>query len=235
MRQRSYTSNNRSAGLNRACVRLLVYRLCTALLLLSVVMNAEGSGKMDRPSGWYSAGTNLTATANPDDYEQFDYWTGHTNGTAISGNQISFNVSGPRSLTAVMKDAVTGTNAVPYRWLAGVNPDWTNELEAVASEDFDGDGYTTGQEYWSGTDPTDPDSVLKISGIEIVTNQVRLTWAHARVDKGKIPPICIEWRASMSTGSWMKAGAKLPADGTNTWDDFVQPMGYYRLSVTNMP
>jgi hypothetical protein len=207
--------------------------VCAALLLaLSGSAFAAGTGTVDRSSGWFQAGTNLTVTATPGAYSIFDRWAGETNGTAITGAQISFSVTSPRSITAVFKDRLTLTNAVPYWWLAGVGI--TTNYESAVAADSDGDGFTTAQEYWAGTDPTNSASYLQISGMQINSTNYRLIWAHSHVDAG-LPDIAIQSRASLSTGSWSTIGAHPPADGINFVDVPGQLSAFYRLCVTNMP
>jgi hypothetical protein len=60
-----------------------------------------GTGTLSRTSGWVPAGTNLTVTATPDAQSStFKNWTGDLTGTTVDGSNISFMVTGPRSLTA---------------------------------------------------------------------------------------------------------------------------------------
>ncbi len=61
----------------------------------------KGSGTLTKEKGWYPAGSSLSVTANPDtDSSTFKGWSGETNETTIVDNEISFTVTGPRSLTA---------------------------------------------------------------------------------------------------------------------------------------
>ncbi|MEI6514500.1 MAG: hypothetical protein WCO77_00860, partial [bacterium] len=53
----------------------------------------------------------------------------------------------------------------PSWWLAQANPAWTNNLNAAATNDQDGDGLQTWEEYIAGTNPTNPASVF---GLQIV-------------------------------------------------------------------
>ena len=99
------------------------------------------TGSLDQSSAWRLDGSNLTATATPDIYSQFDYWSGDTNGAAITANQITFSVNGPRSIQAVFREGITGNGSVPFAWLAAQNPAWTNDYEAAVTNDPDTDGF----------------------------------------------------------------------------------------------
>jgi hypothetical protein len=130
--------------------------------------------------------------------------------------------------------AVTTNHSVPHSWLASQNASWTNDYEIAATNDPDSDGFTTAEEYWSGTDPQDGSSYLRIEDVESLSGNVNLIWLHSKADAG-LPPIIIQWRASMLTGAWTYAGQNTPSDGTNTWDALMLQGGFYRLAVTNMP
>lgn len=207
--------------------------MCAGVLFV-VMVGMLPAGSLDTASGWFPSGTNLTVNATGDLYSQFDRWQGDTNGAVASGNQISFTVAGPRNITAAFKPRVTNTNAVPYEWLANQNSAWTNDFEAAAAGDTDSDGYTTAEEYWSGTDPQDSNSFLHIDAIQITSTNVSLIWMHAKVDTN-IPPICVQTRSTMATGGWVYAGEKVPVNGTNMWSASMEPSGFYRLCVTNPP
>lgn len=128
----------------------------------------------------------------------------------------------------------TATHEVPYSWLAGINPAWSNNYEAAALDDPDGDGYPTWQEHWCGTDPVNSNSFLKIDAITFAGTNMVLEWQHARVDTG-IPAIIIEASTNLSSGSWTNAGQKIAVNGINTWLDGARQQTFYRLAVTNLP
>jgi len=134
-------------------------RIMTVLEMLVVLCAgvsfsyATGSGTLDHGSNWYPSGTNLTVSAMPETYSKLDRWEGDTEGDIYS-ETINCTVDGSKTLTAVFVDQVTATNAIPHRWLAEVNPDWTNDFESAATNDWDHDGFTTAEEYLAGTSPT---------------------------------------------------------------------------------
>jgi hypothetical protein len=129
----------------------------------------------------------------------------------------------------------TVNHSIPYAWLEAQDPNWGNDYESAATDDPDGDGYTTAEEYWSGTDPLDSSSVLRIMQSEIVGSNVRLTWEHAKVDPA-IPPIRIQRRNSLTTGDWEYVDEKSPADGTNSWGEaLLFPRAFYRLVRPDIP
>ena len=204
------------------------------VLLASVRVLSGATGTVDRTTGWYPAGTNLVAVAEPEIYSKFDSWGGDTNGAAITNEQITFSVTNTMIITAFFSEKVTSSSAVPYRWLAHQNPAWTNDFEGWVTNDVDKDGFTTGEEYWSGSDPIDVNSFLHITEIQVSSTNVRLVWMHSQLDTN-IPAVFVKSRASMSTGGWAYAEANTPAEGTNTWDTAIQQRGFYGLSVTNMP
>ena len=287
--------------------------IAAALIVFAGSVFAAGTGTVDRVSGWYAAGTNLTATATAGADSSFTGWQGNTNGCTINSNQLSFTVTGPRSITAqftstlmsivtvvspvkgsitpggtiqvpdggttnfvitpdnhylvsalytngtavtvadpagfsyiwsnvkgsntlqaVFSRKKTATGSVPTEWLAAAVPRSTNDYEAAVTNDADGDGFTTAEEYWAGTDPTNSASLLSISQIQMSGTNGLLVWSHARVDAG-IPPISIQRRASLVTGSWTNVATYTPTNGINTWASPLPSNGFFRLCVTNMP
>jgi hypothetical protein len=130
--------------------------------------------------------------------------------------------------------AVTVNHAVPHAWLSSINPSWSTNYEAAVMSDPDGDGFTTWQEYWSGTDPLDNSSCLKIDSIEMNGADLVIKWRHTRVDAG-IPPITIQARSNLVSGSWVGIGTRTPINGINTWSAGSSVQGFYRLAVTNAP
>jgi len=199
----------------------------------SVAGVSGGTGTTDGVTGWYPSGTNMTVTAMPLGYSVFGYWSGQTNNTAIATNEISFDVDGARGITAVFGPRLTITNAVPYNWL--VDAGITSNFEQVVGNDPDGDGFTTGQEYWSGTNPDDPNSYLGIDSVSFIGTNVWLTWRHWHVDSNSIPPVSIQTRVNLTTGNWQTIDSSTPVEGTNTWNRGIPSQRFFRLIVPDIP
>jgi hypothetical protein len=135
-------------------------------------------------------------------------------------------------LTSGTAPSVTVSHAVPYAWLG--NWSWTNSYESVVTSDVDGDGFMTWQEYWSGTNPQDSNSFLKIDSIGFSGTNLIFSWRHAFADTG-IPPITIQARSNLVSGSWVGIGSHVPTNGVNIWSAGSSVQGFYRLAVTNAP
>lgn len=205
-----------------------------ALLFAFAVSLDAGTGTVDKATGWYPAGSNITATATPALYSIFDRWGGDTNGASFpSSVQITVNVTGPKVVQAVFTNRVTATNSVPYQWLADVLGISTG-FEDVVSEDTDGDGFSNAEEYWSGTDPMTNSSCLHIAEVEMTTTNFRLIWAHADIGAYK-PQVTVQSRGSMGGGSWSNAVSLPVTNGMNSWSPTGQMEAFYRLCVTNVP
>ncbi|OVE75193.1 hypothetical protein BVX97_05450 [bacterium E08(2017)] len=148
-------------------------------------------------------------------------------GLATGTNEVTITVSEEPVL-------VTTNHSVPYSWLASYNPAWTNDAENSITNDHDGDGYATWQEYWSGTDPNDSNSLLKIDSVYMVGNEVFVEWQHVNPDPA-LPDIAIFSSSNLISGAWEYAGQKQPKNGTNTWQSTPAQQLFYRLVVTSTP
>jgi hypothetical protein len=219
---------------------LLIWAQMFAVMALSCVSVFAANGTLDYSSGWYPAGTNLTVTASPVDvYSQFDHWSGDTNAASVVDNTLTMaSLTGSKTITAHFVDATTASNQVPYTWLHTLSNGWTTaeEFEAAATNDYDGDGFTTAQEYWSGTDPFSDASYLHISNVGFANGNVRLLWNHARVDSN-IPPLCVQVSSDLVNGNWQDASVNTntPIDGLNTWEEPYAGPRFYRLIVPPAP
>jgi hypothetical protein len=71
------------------------------------------------------------------------------------------NVVADHTLSALFA-ANLATNDTPEWWLAQSHPNWTNNFDLHAMEDFDGDGDPAWKEWIAGTHPTNPLSVFEI-------------------------------------------------------------------------
>jgi len=161
-------------------------------------------------------------------------------GMAVSDGALTITTSvvadNPKlsAFTIVAAVPVTVNHSVPYSWLESQNSDWTNDFEAAVLEDPDGDGFTTWQEYWSGTDPQSSNSFLTIDAIQFDGSNIVLQWQHAEVGAG-INPIAIQSTMDLVTGTWVNVGSKSPANGTNTWSGVVPQAQFYRLQAVAGP
>lgn len=140
-----------------------VYIFCLALLVLMPVVesHAGGTGTVDKVSGWYEAGSNLTVTATPAKFSVFQAWTGDTNLCVQNGNIINIPIDGYRCVSAVfvLKKTPKGTTE---SWLEAY--DLTNGTpEEIELADYDGDGAFNWQEYIAGTDPTNRNDYFGIN------------------------------------------------------------------------
>jgi uncharacterized repeat protein (TIGR02543 family) len=131
-------------------------------------------------------------------------------------------------------NTVTDNHAVPYDWLASQNPAWADNYEAAALADPDGDGFATWQEYWSGTDPQDSNSYLKIDSVIFDGTNIVIVWSNAAVGAG-VPPLGIQARGDLLSGSWSNAGQQSLTNGINAWSNSAAQQLFYRLAVTNAP
>jgi hypothetical protein len=130
--------------------------------------------------------------------------------------------------------SVTTNHSVPHIWLDSIDPSWSNDYEAAVTNDPDGDGFSTWQEYWSGTDPTNASSRLGIESLHFDGTNMVMEWRHARVNTG-IPDILIQASSNLTVGPWTTVGAKSPVNGTNTWQNGLAPPIYFRLVAPTAP
>ena len=132
--------------------------------------------------------------------------------------------------------AITENHAVPLGWLSNQNAAWSSDYEAAALADPDGDGIPTWQEYWSGTDPMDSNSFLKIDTVEFDGTTVVLKWQHEKIATA-LPAIKVESTTDLSIGTWLPVGQMVPTNGLNTWSGAVSasPQLFFRLALTTGP
>jgi hypothetical protein len=181
---------------------------------------------------WTNVTTNISYVATGLIAGQTNYYT-----FAVSNATAGLVMAAPSWMfvtPAAAGPSVTASHAVPHAWLAARNALWSNDYEAAVTNDVDGDGFSTWQEYWSGTDPQDSNSCLKIDSIEFSGTNLLVTWRHAQVD-AEIPPITIQARTNLVTGSWVGIGTHVPTNGVNIWSAGSSVQGFYRLAVTNAP
>jgi Carbohydrate binding domain/Right handed beta helix region len=139
-----------------------------------------------------------------------------------------------RFATAKNASVVTVNHAVPHTWLSNRNSGWASDYEAAVTNDADGDGFSTWQEYWSGTDPQNSDSFIRIQSITQEGGEVVITWENDAVGAG-LPPLAIQARTNLLSGTWTKVGQQSIVNGINAWSNASSQQLFYRLAVTNTP
>ena len=153
----------------------------SSITLTGIVVS--GQGTISPTSTNVAPGANVTfvLTANP--YYRIATLT--TNGTAVTGmsfdngstttNFIWTNVQAAGTAAVTFVEQVTiGQPPVPYAWLAQYFT--TNDYNACAEADQDGDGVKTKNEYIAGTLPNNAASVLKAAQTTFRSNLNVITW-----------------------------------------------------------
>jgi len=138
------------------------------------------------------------------------------------------------SFTTPETMAVTESHSVPHAWLDATVPGASSDYEAAVTNDPDGDGFATWQEYWTGTNPNDPDSYFKLDGVRVDGGNVVLEWSHFSPDI-RIPDVTIRKTDNLDDGSWSNIGTKTPVNGLNSWSNATGTAGFYSIIITNVP
>jgi uncharacterized protein YjiK len=133
-----------------------------------------GSGTVDKASGWYAGESNIVVTAQPTTYHHFVSWTGDLAAEDTNDPQVTVAMDQPRSLSADFT-ANMATNGTPEWWLAKYH--WhTNDFDALALGDIDGDGMPAWEEHVADTIPNDATSRLAVTYLYIGETNAVLEW-----------------------------------------------------------
>lgn len=208
-----------------------------AVFLLTV--NTGLNGTVTGASGYYASGTNVTLLAVPSNYYSFSGWTGTVTSVA---NPLSVLMNTSQTVVATFRANLT-TNGTPQWWLAAYS--LTNgEWDAISQTDNDNDGFSNGQEWIAGTDPTNALSQLSILQNDFpATNVVAFTFASV---PGRSYQVW--WTSNLVASAWSCA-PRAPTTagpystnaipGTGTIITNVMQMSkassFYRVDVTFTP
>ncbi|MDI6773793.1 MAG: hypothetical protein QME60_00115 [Verrucomicrobiota bacterium] len=214
------------------------------IAIIAAIWSDGASG--DTRGGWITpgllvyvnsgGGTNFSIGANT-------YWS-YTN-LVVNGapqtptNLLAFNNVTSNQFFAAYFAADRTTNRIPHWWLAEQNSGWTNDFNAAASGDPDGDGLLTWEEYLASTDPNDSNSVFRIIEFTTQDNGTNYTirWPTASIDPvfGGIPFLVLR-TDNLTNESWPVAGTVPRAVGISQFSDAPPPASnpvFYRVAVTN--
>ena len=122
----------------------------------------------------YPTNRQVTLAATPNSaFYYFQQWAGGIGG---SNNPIAFFVRSNMAVEALYAASCSNSFGVPNWWLAqyglAVN-------DVGANADRDGDGLLNWQEYYAGTDPTNPLSCLRMDALTRLADR-RAWWSDGR-------------------------------------------------------
>ena len=130
----------------------------------------------------------------------------------------------PTGIAVYVMNVETATNGVPKAWLA--DNGWTNDFDAAATNDADGDHVATWEEYYAGTDPTNGVSFfqcLEVSQTNFPTLGKIIRWTAV---SGRV--YAIDGSTNLLTG-WHELTKDISAP-VNSWTDAVDAANrHYRL------
>jgi hypothetical protein len=200
-----------------------------------LALGVQGSGMVDRASQWVVMNSNVTVTGTALEGYDFQHWSGDTNGCTVASNTITLAMSQARTVTAVFStaDEPYSPRGTPYTWLEQY---FAGDYDVADTNDTDGDGMLTWQEYVTGTDPTSPSSVFAVIGQVRLDGSNAVTW-YATADLGATNRFSMN-RSTNAPNQWILLetnAIEREASGTNTWWDLQPPDGnvpvFYRPSV----
>jgi hypothetical protein len=144
---------------------------------VDIVPSANGS--LDTIDSWIQHASYIDVVANPNQYYHFTNWVGDVSSLTTNNNIIYGIVNTPLVLSAVFKPDLED-GGTPDWWLASYG--LTNDFASQETYDFDGDGFSSGQEYITGTDPTNIYSLFQLTSLSITTNDLNpysvLSWTY---------------------------------------------------------
>ena len=188
-----------------------------------LMATAGPNGTVTPEESWHTEGATGTVTAIPAAYYHFDAWTGTLADAILDGPRLSVPMFGPRIAIAAFAPNLTPTRGVPEWWLA--QHGWTEDFEAAAEDDPDGDTMPTWAEWRADTDPTDPRSLLAA----IAITPAAITWIG-----GQSRTQYLE-RAATPAGPWQRIHTNLPPTPvTNTLPLPLPPgvpAGFFRIAI----
>jgi len=189
-------------------------------------VQTNGNGEVSGGNRWVAENSSATVTATAMEHYHFVNWSGDISST---NNPLEFTMEQPCTVTAGFAVNMA-TNDVPETWLAAHYPD-TNLYDNAAMSDTDTDGALAWEEYYSGTDPTNALSVLKIIQIRPGASNIGIYWSSVT---GKFYSV---YKCTNRPGIWPESviTSDVPGDlsGTNICPapNDTDTRAYYRIGV----
>lgn len=204
-----------------------------------IASNAPSNAGVLSPSGIVEVanGQNITFTNATAAFWSFDsiYIDGVSNAPS---NEVTFvNVTNdlPPHTYVASFTPVMATNYTPLWWLAQY-VDVTKTNDAGALEDTDGDGITNWMEHLASTDPTNANSVFRISRHYLAGGTTYIQWVSSCIDYS-LPPFGVRRTTNLVSGVWDLVDGNVTRTITNTWRETDPPTNtvpsLYRIVATN--
>jgi alpha-glucosidase (family GH31 glycosyl hydrolase) len=130
-------------------------------------------------------------------------------------------------------DLDTDADGIPDWWMLAYFGHATGQAgdNSLANQDADGSGYFNLQDYLAGMNPLDPNSALRITNINIVGNDVNVTWTTAPNKTNQLQHAT----APGTNTVWSNVGAAIPVAGSPvTQTDYgaaTNPPTFYRVRL----
>jgi len=169
------------------------------------VQSSAGTNGAIDPDGVIQVieGSNITFVITPATYYHVEDVLVDLSSIPPTNTYTFENVDSNHAIHATFTANLAASNT-PEWWLAESHPNWTNNFDAHATNDFDSDRMFTWQEFVAGTWATNPDSHLAVdinrTGTEthVELDTIQTTPKH----EGQERYYSLEYREDLMTGSW---------------------------------
>ncbi len=215
---------NTTTGLGNTTREVVLTVTPPAWVTLTVSVNEPQWGRVTPAGGRYPAGTIVELRAEPEPWFAFHAWTGDVTGPA---NPLRLELTRDLNLTAVFAERLTTNYPTPLWWLAALG--YTDNFEEAVTR-IGANGLPLWQSYVAGLDPTNPQSVPRLSvALEAAPARVLLRWLTVSDRWYTL------WEAPTPEGPFTPLPGALDLPGTGTEQTLPVPVRpdpvFFRLSI----
>jgi len=210
-----------------------------SMLYRRLTATAGTHGRVE-PAGelYVPVGTSTNIAIIADAFYRVGAVTVDGQGVGSVANVAFTNVWDEHALAAEFAASLT-SGGVPELWLNAINPAWTDDFEAHALEDTDGDGAPNGAEFAAGTDATNAASVFRLDmgvgdGYSVISFET-IPFEGWRYGLSGVRRYALEQADDLRGGDWQAVPglSGVPGDGrgvTHT-NGFEAPVRFFRGKV----
>ena len=187
--------------------------------------SAGPNGTVTPTGGWYVNGSTVVVTSTPSAFYHLDAWSGNLTYATQDYNLLTLLMLEPCAVSASFAPNLTAARGVPEYWLASYG--WTQDFEAAAEADTDSDGHPAWMEWLADTDPTNTQSVLKMTSLIWTNGITEVSW------RGGVARTQVVEHAVFPSGPWQPLQTNLPPTPVSNrrLHAPLSPAGFYRISV----